>query len=177
MKPHTMFKVIALSGLVASLGACMSNEASFVKSADGSVQISDSNPENVYETASFYRSQGRKAAKVCAQYEGTNSAVKSELLKLGYTDGDTMMGPGLKMKAPSFIYSPIVMKHTSPCVFRFNSISGREFFQGATAALMELGYSRSSSDTWAAGSKKVKLTGTVTESSYGASSSVAILRQ
>ena len=174
---NSVLKAAALAGMALTLGACQMNSANYVKSADGSVQIVDSNPGSLQPVVEFYRTEGRNAAKICERYGSSNSRVTSELLKLGFSEGEGLFGPTLKKKAPSLMYAPVKAKQASPCSFTFASISGEHFYQGAKASLIELGYTQTTSETWMRGSKKIKMTGSVTTSSYGASSQVEISSQ
>jgi hypothetical protein len=177
MNLPTSIKTTVLTGLVLALSACQMNSASYVESADGSVQIVDNNPDSTPTVVEFYRTEGRKAGTICARYGGSNERVLSELTKLGYSDAQTLFGPVLRLKSPSLLYPSINMKPTSPCEFTFTSGAGRNFFEGAKATLMEMGYSQTDTETWVRGNETVTMTGSVRASSSGATSSVKILRQ
>lgn len=177
MKLSNSFKAALLTCAALSLGACQLSTASYVKAADGSVQIVDSNPDRVPTVVGFYRTAGRKAAKVCALHGGSNDRIISEMTKLGYSEKRTLFGPRLKLKAPSFEYAPVSMDPSSPCEFTFASSAGESFYEGAKATLIEMGYSQSGSGNWTRGSANISMTGSMRTSTSGATSHVEILRQ
>lgn len=162
-------QVIGLGATVFALSACVPNQPTYEQAPDGSVKIVDSG--TTLPHADVYRNEGKKLAKFCVGFRGDIESYRNAMRSFGLEPYSEFTGPawgknrGFKNLGAALTYTTM---EKTPCRFSFAGHAGRNFYEGAIAAMKESGFTAISSTEWRKGNLTVELTGQV--SSRGATS-------
>jgi len=176
-----MFRSVTKFGSIAAvvfLTACVANTTSVTQQPDGSVTITDSQPASgrLAQFRTYFRDEGRTVARICAQYDGNPQAVGQRLVAAGYVSvRDTFATLWGKRSGFNLVATPR-MSQSDPCKVSLPGSGGEEFFQGAEAALREMGYQPIGSQQWSNGSSTLIFKGRVSSSGSMSSATVEIRR-